>query len=176
MSRLKFLLAAIGLTLSVGAANATTFNWTETGLGGSGTFVATLFGSGEYHVISVTGTIYDSAITGLIAPGDYCIAGGACNDNDLFFPPQSGGELDLGGIAFLTASAENVGLEFGFFSFPSYDYSLNTELLNIGDGFSATPVITPLPAALPLFVTGLGGLGLLGWRRKRKNTAAIAAA
>ena len=30
---------------------------------------------------------------------------------------------------------------------------------------------TPLPAALPLFATGLGGLGLLGWRRKRKARA-----
>ena len=30
----------------------------------------------------------------------------------------------------------------------------------------------PLPAALPLFATGLGALGLLGWRRKRKNAAA----
>jgi hypothetical protein len=27
---------------------------------------------------------------------------------------------------------------------------------------------TPIPAALPLFATGLGALGLLGWRRKRK--------
>ena len=35
---------------------------------------------------------------------------------------------------------------------------------------------TPLPAALPLLAGGLGALGLLGWRRKRKNTAAIAAA
>jgi hypothetical protein len=35
---------------------------------------------------------------------------------------------------------------------------------------------TPLPAAFPLFATGLGGLGLLGWRRKRKNIAVIAAA
>ena len=26
----------------------------------------------------------------------------------------------------------------------------------------------PLPAALPLFATGLGALGLIGWRRKRK--------
>jgi hypothetical protein len=34
---------------------------------------------------------------------------------------------------------------------------------------------TPLPAALPLFATGLGALGLLGWRRKRKAAAAIAA-
>jgi hypothetical protein len=33
---------------------------------------------------------------------------------------------------------------------------------------------TPLPAALPLFASGLGGLGLLTWRRKRK--AALAAA
>ena len=30
---------------------------------------------------------------------------------------------------------------------------------------------TPLPAALPLFATGLGALGLLGWRRKRKQVA-----
>ena len=29
-------------------------------------------------------------------------------------------------------------------------------------------VPTPLPAALPLFATGLGALGLLAWRRKRK--------
>jgi hypothetical protein len=35
---------------------------------------------------------------------------------------------------------------------------------------------TPLPAALPLFATGLGALGLFGWRRKRKNAAALAAA
>ena len=33
---------------------------------------------------------------------------------------------------------------------------------------------TPLPGTLPLFASGLGALGLLGWRRKRKN-AAIAA-
>jgi hypothetical protein len=30
---------------------------------------------------------------------------------------------------------------------------------------------TPIPAALPLFATGIGGLGLLGWRRKRKAQA-----
>ncbi len=31
---------------------------------------------------------------------------------------------------------------------------------------------TPLPSALPLFATGLSALGLHGWRRKRKNSAA----
>jgi len=36
--------------------------------------------------------------------------------------------------------------------------------------------VVPLPAALPLFATGLGALGLLGWRRKRKSAAATSAA
>ena len=31
---------------------------------------------------------------------------------------------------------------------------------------------TPLPGALPLFATGLGALGLMTWRRKRKAVAA----
>jgi hypothetical protein len=29
------------------------------------------------------------------------------------------------------------------------------------------PMATPLPAALPLFATGLGAMGLFGWRRLR---------
>ena len=42
-----------------------------------------------------------------------------------------------------------------------------------GFGNDSVPA-TPLPAALPLFATGLGALGLLGWCRKRK-AAALAA-
>jgi len=33
---------------------------------------------------------------------------------------------------------------------------------------------TPLPAAFPLFATGLGALGLLGWRRRKKAAARAA--
>ncbi len=44
---------------------------------------------------------------------------------------------------------------------------------------SATTAIdiepTPLPATLPLFAAGLGAMGLLGWRRKRKAAAQFAA-
>ena len=39
-----------------------------------------------------------------------------------------------------------------------------------------SPSAVPLPAALPLFATGLAGLGLLGWRRKRRAAAASARA
>ena len=38
----------------------------------------------------------------------------------------------------------------------------------VGFTLSGTYIETPLPAAFPLFATGLGMLGVLGWRRKRK--------
>jgi hypothetical protein len=40
--------------------------------------------------------------------------------------------------------------------------------LDFSNGQITIRSATPLPAALPLFATGIGGLGLLGWRRKRK--------
>ena len=41
---------------------------------------------------------------------------------------------------------------------------------------AVTANATPLPGALPLFATVLGGMGLFGWRKKRKDAAAMAAA
>jgi hypothetical protein len=35
------------------------------------------------------------------------------------------------------------------------------------------PTAAPLPATLPLFATGLGAIGLFGWRRKRKAAVSI---
>ena len=50
------------------------------------------------------------------------------------------------------------------------------EVTGLVDFFSITVLAgpneleaTPLPAALPLFATGLGALGLVAWRRKRKS-------
>jgi hypothetical protein len=36
---------------------------------------------------------------------------------------------------------------------------------------SSVSTVVPVPPALPLFASGLAGLGLLGWRRKRKAAA-----
>ena len=41
---------------------------------------------------------------------------------------------------------------------------------NVADADAPVQVIAnPLPGALPLFITGMVGLGLLGWRKKRKG-------
>jgi len=172
-SLLRFLLAAVALTINVGAAKAATFNWTELDFLASGTFTATSLGGGEYRVTGVTGTLAFNSINGVLSPGTYCVPdSGTCNDNILFFPPQSGAQLSLGGIGLLTVSYGNVGFEFGIYSFPSYDFSIGGTVHGVGDEFSATLASTPLPAPLSLLASGLGALGLLGWRRKRK--AAIA--
>jgi hypothetical protein len=52
---------------------------------------------------------------------------------------------------------------------PTYELELS-----VPDGLCLEA--TPLPATFPLFATGLGAMGLFGWRRKRKGAAAIAAA
>ena len=56
-----------------------------------------------------------------------------------------------------------------------FDSGINFWCAGVGcNDDNGTPAVwteTPLPAALPLFATGLGGLGLLGWRRKRKPKA-----
>ena len=70
----------------------------------------------------------------------------------------------------------------------SLDFPIGVLLFNLDPGitvnapssfvtdnvFAPPGAATPLPAALPLFVTGLGALGLLGWRRKKKAAALIA--
>ena len=59
------------------------------------------------------------------------------------------------------ASGSSTTLDFLGYNVPS-----NTFLTDVS--VTQDEVATPLPAALPLFATGIDGLGLLGWRRKRK--------
>ena len=78
-----------------------------------------------------------------------------------------GGHLALADAGDLSPTFDPAG--------PSVDVEVNS-----GPSVSTLPTtdligtaVTPLPAALPLFATGLGVMGLFGWRRKKK--AAIAA-
>src|SRR5262249_43752168 len=58
-------------------------------------------------------------------------------------------------------------------SFPSTAGALIIQTVSDEEGTFAAAVggVVPLPGALPLFVTGLAMLGLLGWGRKRKVAA-----
>jgi len=67
----------------------------------------------------------------------------------------------------------------GFIVFLNPNQFLATDRIQFGQSSTSPFVIptldigeVPLPSALPLFATGLGALGLLGWRRKRKALAA----
>ncbi len=48
----------------------------------------------------------------------------------------------------------------------------DTDAPNNGPAPAPTPSAIPLPGALSLFLTGLSALGMLGWRRSWKQTAA----
>jgi hypothetical protein len=89
--------------------------------------------------------------------------------NSLFYTSFASNNLPLSGaMTFLGQSFSSLGLQTGTYV---YTFS-NSETFTLQIG------TTPLPAAFPLFVTGLGALGLFGWRSKRgrKQTAAMAVA
>jgi hypothetical protein len=97
----------------------------------------------------------------------------------------NGFEIDYSGVTIASATLDSGSSLPGFtqsdISITSDSIFLNFEsltqaagqvaLIDVNSGVTATP----LPAALPLFASGLGALGLFGWRRKRKTAASIAA-
>ena len=60
----------------------------------------------------------------------------------------------------------------------TYNISGPSPIIWIANGqtLELATIVTPLPAALPLFATGLGVMAYLAKRRKRKSAVAIAAA
>ena len=125
-------------------------------------------------------------------PVDPCVGGGTCGVGFSFLGTTNDGTNNHNTYAFTTGnvpssdpltdlSASEVFV--GIFmpvdpcfsgsvchrSGPIVAFSTGTD---VGTWDVTIQAATPLPAALPLFATGLGALGLLGWRRKRR--AAIA--
>jgi len=68
----------------------------------------------------------------------------------------------------LSVSFSLTGAPNSFCSFAGCDFDVSGELTSGNVSVDYIPPTTPLPASLPLFATGLGALGLIGWRRRQK--------
>ena len=91
-------------------------------------------------------------------------------------------QLTFSGADFTALSSTNsfsgapTGFSLAFIDVPTSGGLLSfTDFSDLNLSAVSTGSQTPLPAAFPLFATGLGALGLLGWRRKRKGAAPAAA-
>ena len=149
----------------------TLYDWTLTGVSFSGSGTITLSSTeettkngGGYDATLMTGEINSVGVTG---PTNYF-----GSDNVVY--PSATTVVDDFGLGVLLANSDMIAID------PGSPYNIqysdgNSTYQN--ETFTLTLVTaTPLPAALPLFASGLSALGLFGWRRKRKNAAAIAAA
>ena len=139
---------------------------------------------------SGTGTL---VVSGTPGTGEYCLSASPCTPGDVltsltftvdgfnFSSADSGASgvsaTFTGGVLTALGFNEAVGgndqlhmpaggnLEYSFQQYYPSIYTTGT--------ITDVPATTPLPAALSLFAGGLGALGLLGWRRKRKAPMTI---
>jgi len=128
--------------------------------------VATTIGSNE------PGANYGVYPMGLVAyaTGQMALDFDPSNNTAFLFEGPSGTPLfcaQSGGFQ-CSSEAGGDGLFIYNFNDPAPDNFLDRAYSGYVTIAEAPITPTPAPAALPLFATGLGALGLFGWRRKRK--------
>jgi hypothetical protein len=147
-------------TLTVTGTTVTDFTGTASGFGFGGIFDGPVtLGQGSDGPVFVGDNQWAGAPY-YVTSGDGTSGGGLLLTNGLF----SFRVYDY------VDTYNNYGDQLGWF----VEYGYNPAAISATISATSSADATPLPAALPLFATGLGALGLLGWRRKRK-AAAVAA-
>ena len=200
--RISKLIAGVALGLLVfgaGQAKASTmFGFSYSGtlgadsVSGSGTLFGTDLGSGTFFLTSGSGTSTEAGNLTLMTAGTYTnlLAPTDNLTSDNLLTPGSNPTLSDFGIVFSGSSLPSNSQFFNIWGngpnnytyfnnysgpFPAINLTLDSfTITNVGEGTDL--VATPLPAALPLFAGGLGVIGLLARRKKRKAPAAVAAA
>jgi hypothetical protein len=194
----KYLIAACVLALGVGTANADTY--IVTGTSGPGTdgsrcgpypgsacdftwSSATLSGTLDVTGATVTDMSLSVTVSGVF-DFSYTFTGpNGCSPIYLctvkWFP--MGPYTPVFEVEYLDDGIQEMKLDIDFYPATNsltFTYLGGRDTFMGYDSYAASwtdgtgsYTVTPLPAALPLFATGLGGLGLLGWRRKRKAQA-----
>jgi hypothetical protein len=174
--------AILSAPVSAGATTFTLSNVTyDCGLSfcfaGTGTFTGTFdYNAGVFSPIDIVATGGFSSSPNTITLDTNTNNSSTASDLEFTNSGNSAEFLSLFLAAPLPTSPDSViggGLG-GFVSNCAIGAICSNEFPVSGSFVSAVPLsAVPLPAALPLFASGLGALGLLGWRRKRKAQAAI---
>jgi hypothetical protein len=112
----------------------------------SGGFTADFTGSGSTSGTTATVTLDLAIVSGLLAGETGTMTGTGSFDTDTQILTVN-----------YSGSLSGEGPSLGFANGPTIDVSA-----------------TPIPATLPLFASGLGAMGLLGWRRKKKAVPPVA--
>jgi hypothetical protein len=154
---------------AIDTASAT--SWTVT-LSTPGYVVFTDLGnSGDQFQVSVNGVAATPTTNNLTPSGQLGLAGGLTSNPCVF----TGSTCTTSVGQDIALALANADFSSGTFFLPAGTDTITAILygtISPGNGAFLVATATPLPAALPLFATGLGGLGLLGWRRKRKQATA----
>ena len=182
---LKFLAAALALFATIAPASADVMNVTITGTVSSGTDVYDLFGAAGADMTGAQFTadysvdlanpsviIFDGGVKG--GGGPAAIVDFTINNHTIEFAGQSGFWItDSAQYVFQTIDTPGVlagvdtqpGTSAGFFSDYAERFSLDVPM-----PVSAVP-LHPLPLLGQMLLLGLGGFGLLAYRRKNQVAA-----
>jgi hypothetical protein len=182
--------AVVGFYCAVGPARAIIFDVSGTNLAGD-TLTGTIDANASLTTISSLNLV-DSAFSSPLTvfeifnyyPGGFTVGtADLTRDVSFFFVPNPAAVLQSNQIAYDNAVAA-ANAQFNVASCATGDTVCQTvvaqelasalafpNLQYFAFASTATVSATPLPAALPLYGTGLGALALLRWRRKRKAAA-----
>jgi hypothetical protein len=193
--KLSCLVTVAVLTAVSQSAQATTI--TFSGLAGPNGTPVTTYIEGGFTVTTTVGQFFQAQFFGNPIPSLFALSGqsavdvtnggalfelasvdlaGQNGDVNFAFTGFLGGveQYELTGSRLGTASFGTVAV-FGDIAIDDLRITLGTQGSSDNlDNIVLNAAAVPLPAALPLFATGLGALGLLGWRKKRKNAALAA--
>jgi hypothetical protein len=178
--------AALGTSVSINTGSQT-INANSGFLDPSGArlFTSSTFAIGNGNILTINGTASQFVVIDITGnsttklDGALTLTGGITPDQVL---------INFLGVGGSVQGAANGATLAATFLIPNEAVTLNSLTINghlfggaagqnfqfVSNAFINQPTLAPvpLPGALPLFASGLGALGLLGWRRKRRAQAA----